>query len=167
MKNAIITFALLFGIGLMTACKNAPTNGDTDTVPSVAEATAIDTIPKYKETEDIYLGGEQTEYVMIFRSSECIENMLRNIGDDSAQLEDFYTAEDDFGYYYYLCCKQLEEMRVNYYETSADKKVLCQGDVVFQNQDSCTVGLLIVKPGCKVEFVDIMQFLFPPDSLGQ
>lgn len=146
----------------MAGCKSGTTNEETTDTAAVSTTTAADTIPQYRETEDIHLDGKETEYVLIFRSAGCAESMLREIGDDSVQLDDFYTAEDDLGYYYYMCYQRLEAMGVKYYETSADKKVYCQDGIVFAPQDSCACGVLIVKPGCRrFEFIDLMDFLYP------
>lgn len=113
---------------------------------------------------DIHVDGDQTAYVLIFRSAGCAEQMLREIGEDSALLDDFYTAEDDLGYYYHECYERLETLGVKHYKTTADKKVFCPDGTVFTPQDCCACGVLIVKPGCGFEFVGLIDFLCQTDN---
>jgi hypothetical protein len=167
MKNAIMTLAVLCGIGLMAGCKSGTANDAAGDTSSEGVVSVGDTVPQYRETEDVYVDGEQAEYVLIFRSKKCWERMLHDVENDSTALEGFYVAADDLGYYYYECGQKLEKMGVKYHETSADKKVFCQGDIAFVPQDSCTSGVLIVKPGCQFEFVDLMDFLYGQEDSEQ
>ena len=176
MKKAILTLVVLCCIGLIAGCKSSgePAELDEAMANEAAGDTSFngivsvgDTISQYRETEDVYVGGEQTEYVFIFRSKECWERMLHDVENDSAALEGFYVAADDWGYYYYECGQKLEKMGVKYHKTSADKKIFCQGDIAFIPQDSCTSGVLIVKPGCQFEFVDLMDFLYGQEDSEQ
>ena len=169
MKKAFLTLAVLCGIGLIAGCKSSgePAELDEAMANEAAGDTSFngivsvgDTVSQYRETADVYVDGKQTEYVLIFRSNECWGKMLHDLENDSAALEGFYVAADDWGYYYYECGQKLEKMGVKYHKTSADKKIFCQGDIAFIPQDSCTSGVLIVKPGCQFEFVDLMDFLY-------
>ena len=160
MKKAFLTLAVLCVVGMMAGCKSGAENQDAADTFAGSNTSNIDTVSQYKETEDIYVDGKQTEYVLIFRSNECWEKMLHDLENDSAALEDFYVAEDDLMYYIYECGQKLQWMGVKYHETSADKTVFCQGDIAYRPQDSCDCGVLIVKPGCQFEFVDLMDFLY-------
>ncbi len=160
MKKAILTLAVLCAVGMMAGCKSGAENQDAADTFAGSNTSNIDTVSQYKETEDIYVDGKQTEYVLIFRSNECWGKMLHDLENDSAALEDFYVAEDDLMYYIYECGQKLQRMGVKYHETSADKTVFCQGDIAYRPQDSCDCGVLIVKPGCQFEFVDLMDFLY-------
>ena len=155
---------MLCAMGLFVACKGgvSPAESDMATANEAADtiSESIDTVSQYRVTEDVYVNGNQTEYVMIFCSKGCIERMLHDVENDSAELDNFYVAMDDLGYYYHLCHERLESMGVKYHETSADKTVFCPGGMSFHPQDSCDYGVLIVKPGCQFEFVDLMDFLF-------
>lgn len=155
--------ALLCALGMMTACKSGTANGTvddstTDSMPQYEQSTADTSM--FKETEDIYVDGKRTEYVLIFRFNRCLERMLHDVENDSVELDNFYTAEDDLGYYYHECYQKLESMGVKHHETSADKTVYCQGGNAYRPQDSCDCGVLIVRPGCQFEFVDLMDFLY-------
>ena len=161
---------MVCALGMMTACKSGTTNENT------ADSSAINTpmhgqpytyTSMFKKTEDIYVDGNQTEYVFIFRSEECFYRMLHEVENDSVERENFYIAEDDLGYYCYECSQKLEAMGVRYHETSADKTVYCQGGIAYRPQDSCACGVLIVKPGCQFEFVDLMEFLYGQEDSGQ
>ena len=169
MKKAILTLVVLCCIGLIAGCKSSgePAELDEAMANEAAGDTSFngivsvgDTVSQYRETADVYVDGKQTEYVLIFRSNECWEKMLHDLENDSAALEGFYVAADDWGYYYYECGQKLEKMGVKYHKTSADKTVFCQGDIAYVPQDSCDCGVLIVKPGCQFEFVDLMDFLY-------
>ena len=154
--KAVVIIAVLCGIGLTAGCKGGHKNGNT--------ADTTDTVPQYKEAEDVYLDGKDTEYVLIFPSDRCFEDMLREIGGDSAGLDDFYVAQDDLGYYYYMCGQRLDAMDVKHYETSADKKVFCRGNLVFAPLDSCSCGVLIVQPNGQCGMVDVVEFACPTDD---
>jgi len=185
MKKAFLTLVVLCAVAMMAGCKGGGTPAELDKAGmprELAERTANetagdtsfkgvvsvgDTVSQYRETADVYVDGKQTEYVMIFRSSECWEKMLHDLENDSAALEDFYVAADDLMYYSYECGQKLQRMGVKYHETSADKTVFCQGDIAYVPQDSCDCGVLIVKPGCQFEFVDIMDFLYGQDYSEQ
>ncbi|MBQ3788839.1 MAG: hypothetical protein II849_08580 [Bacteroidales bacterium] len=160
MKKAILTLAVLCAVGMMAGCKSGAENQDAADTFAGSNTSNIDTVSQYKETEDIYVDGKQTEYVLIFRSNECWEKMLHDLENDSAALEGFYVAADDLMYYIYECSQKLQRMGGKYHETSADKTVFCQGDIAYVPQDSCDCGVLIVKPGCQFEFVDLMDFLY-------
>ena len=162
MKKALLLCTVI--IGLFTACNNGKTNeAAADT--TVYTQTDIDTVPQYKEAEDIYLDGKQTEYVLIFRSNGCSSRLLHEVENDSVALENFYIAEDDLGYYLYMCSERLEAIGAKWYETHADKTVFCQDGRTFQPHDSCDFGVLISKPGCPFEFIGYIDFLTRTDSL--
>ena len=158
MKNAFLLGALI--IGMFAACKGGATSEVATDSMIERDHSDIDIVSQYRGTEDVYVDGNQTEYVLIFRSEGCINRMLHEVENDSVAMEDFYVAMDDLGYYYYLCHERLERMGVKFHSTSADKKVFCQGGVAYRPQDSCACGVLMVKPGCRFEFVDLMDFLF-------
>ena len=162
MKKALLLGTVI--IGMLTACNNGKTNeAATDT--AACTRTGVDSVPQYKEAEDIHLDGKQTEYVLIFRANGCSDRLLREVENDSVALENFYIAEDDLGYYYYMCSERLEAIGAKWHETHADKTVFCQGDMAFQPQDSCDCGVLIIKPGCHFEFISYIDFLTRTDSL--
>ncbi|MBR4773718.1 MAG: hypothetical protein IK010_04730 [Bacteroidales bacterium] len=170
MKKAFLLSAIVCALGMMTACKSGTANENT--ADSSADSTHMQGQPytdtsMFKKTEDIYVDGNQTEYVFIFRSEGCFYRMLHDVENDSVELENFYIAEDDLGYYCYECSQKLESMGVKYHETSADKTVYCQGGLAYRPQDCCDCGVLIVKPGCQFEFVDLMEFLFGQEDSEQ
>lgn len=167
MKKIILTLAVLCCIGKIFGCKNGTANENTDTILPTMMARESCTIPEFKDARNVYLDGKQTEYVLLFRSAGCAERMIREIGDDSAALDDFYTAEGDLGYYYYMCRQRLEATGVKYYETSADKLVICQGDMAIGPHDSCACGVLIVMPSCRFKFVSFTDFLFQAENPEQ
>ena len=160
MKKVFLALAVLCAVGMMAGCKSGAENQDAADTFAGSNTSNIDTVSQYKDTEDIYVDGKQTEYVLIFRSNECWEKMLHDLENDSAALEGFYVAADDLMYYIYECSQKLQRMGGKYHETSADKTVFCQGDIAYVPQDSCDCGVLIVKPGCQFEFVDLMDFLY-------
>lgn len=162
MKKAFLLCTVI--IGLFTACNNGKTNeAAADAV--VCTLPDIDAVPQYKEAVNIYPDGNQTEYVLIFRSNGCSDRLLREVENDSVALENFYITEDDLGYYYYMCSERLDAIGAKWYETHADKAVFCQDGRVFQPQDSCDFGMLIIKPGCPFEFISYIDFLTRTNSL--
>ena len=167
MKKVFLTLAVLCAVAMMAGCKSGAENQDAADTFAGSNTSNIDTVSQYKETEDIYVDGKQTDYVLIFRSNECWEKMLHDLENDSAALEDFYVAADDLMYYIYECSQKLQRMGGKYHETSADKTVFCQGDIAYVPQDSCDCGVLIVKPGCQFEFVDLMDFLYGQENSEQ
>ena len=161
---------MVCGLGMMVACKSGTANENTadslvDSTPMLGQLYS-DTL-KFKKTEDVYVEGNQTEYVLIFRSEECFYRMLHEVENDSVELDNFYVAEDDLGYYYYECSQKLESMGVKYHAASADKTVYCQGGIAYRPQDSCACGVLIVKSDCQFEFIDLMEFLFGQEDSEQ
>ena len=161
---------MVCALGMMVACKSGTANENTadslvDSTPMLGQLYS-DTL-KFKKTEDVYVEGNQTEYVLIFRSEGCLYRMLHEVENDSVELDNFYVAEDDLGYYYYECSQKLESMGVKYHEASADKTVYCQGGIAYRPQDSCACGVLIVKSDCQFEFIDLMEFLFGQEDSEQ
>lgn len=164
MKNLILLGAMVCVIGLFAGCRGGTTNEVAADSTVVCNHIDIDTVSPYREAEDVYVDGNKTEYVLIFQSKGCIDRMLRDVEDDSVKLEGFYVAMDDWGYYYNECYQKLEAMGAKYYETSADKTVYCRENIAYRPQDSCACGVLVIKPGCRFEFLELMDFLYQQED---
>lgn len=163
MKKAFYLIAAICTFTLMSACKNGTT-----TEPTAAADTSD--IPQYNETRDVYAEGNQVEYVLIFPSTECIEQQLHEAEKDSVTLEGFYIAHDDLAWYYHLCAERLEEMGVVYYWTSADKTVHYTNlgeQREFRPEDGCDFGVFILDYVHEPEFIDLIDFLTLTDDTVQ
>ena len=165
MKKAFLPLVVLCCIGLIAGCKGGAENQDAADTFAGSNTSNIDTVSQYKETKDIYVDGKQTEYVLISPCKGCFDS-VHNVENDSVAWGDFGFA-DGLWYYLYECSQKLQSMGVKYHETSADKTVFCQGDVAYRPQDSCDYGVLIVKPDCRFEFVDLTYILFGQDYSEQ
>ena len=170
MKKIFLLGAVVYTIGMMAACKGgtaegASADGTQDSILERERSYADSSIQR--ETEDIYVDGTQTEYVLYFHSEGCVDRMLHDVENDSVALDNFYIAEDDLAYYLYECREKLRAMGVRFYEADADISVFCQDDMSFQPIDSCACGVLIVKPGCRFAFLDLMEFLFGHEDSGE
>ena len=165
MKKAFYLIAAICTFTLLSACKNGTT-----TEPSTAADTSD--IPQHNETRDVYAEGNQVEYVLIFPSTECIEQQLHEAEKDSVTLEGFYIAHDDLAWYFHLCRERLEEMGAVYYETSADKSVHypdldLDEQRVFRPDNDCECGVLILDHVHDPEFIGLIDFLTLTDDTVQ
>lgn len=163
MKKAFYLIATICTFASVSACKNGTTTETSDTADT-------SDIPQYRETEDVYTKGNQVEYVLIFPSTECIEQHLHEAEKDSVALEGFYIAHDDLGWYYYSCAERIKEMGAVYYETSADKTVHYTDlgeQREFRSEDDCDFGVFILDYVHEPEFIGLIDFLTLTDDTVQ
>lgn len=165
MRKAFLTLAVLCDVAMMAGCKSGTANETAGDTSFKGVVSVGDTVSQYRETADVYVDGKQTEYVLISPCKGCFDS-VHNVENDSVAWGDFGFA-DGLWYYLYECSQKLQSMGVKYHETSADKTVFCQGDVAYRPQDSCDYGVLIVKPDCQFEFVDLTYILFGQDYSEQ
>ncbi|MBO7490264.1 MAG: hypothetical protein J6T88_08310 [Bacteroidales bacterium] len=132
MKHLIILFAL------MLSCIVAKAQNDT-----IVLATSQD-----------------TQYVLVYYSDAFVDSLVRDCGADETELDDLYTALDDYAFYLHQCSQKLDSLGIKYLQADNDTRIYLREEkrwltLPYRN----FVGVLVYVRGKEPEWLDVFNWL--------
>lgn len=140
MKNLIVLIFLLFAT--VAVAQNEPSLAVIDSAQVVLR------------------GEESPVYLIVGYSDAYIDSLIRDCGADEVELDDLYTALDDYGWYMSECSMLLDSLGWNSREVDSDIDIYVADEQRHYRMPSRGfVGVAIYRKGEPLEFVDLLDFL--------
>ena len=125
-------------------------------VPFVAGAQSDDNLQRSDSTVMVL-------HLLVYYSDRYVDSLVRDIGADEVELDNLYTALDDYAFYLYKCTSKLESSGLPYFSVDSDRRVyIAAADKWLSNRDRGFV-VIAVSPDGRIEYEDPLNFLYKSD----
>ena len=111
--------------------------------------------------------SDETQYLLVYYSDRYVDSLVRDIGADEVELDNLYTALDDYAFYLYKCTSKLESSGLPYFSVDSDRRVyIAAADKWLSNRNRGFV-VIAVSPDGRIEYEDPLNFLHKSDNLEE
>ena len=136
-------------------------------VPFVAGAQSDDSLQGPDTAALIVQPSDETQYLLVYYSDRYVDSLVRDIGADEVELDNLYTALDDYAFYLSECTNRLESSGLPFFAVDSDRRVyIAAADKWLSNRDRGFV-VIAVSPDGRIEYEDPLNFLYKSDNLKE
>ena len=136
-------------------------------VPFVAGAQSVDNLQGPDSAALIVQPSDETQYLLVYYSDRYVDSLVRDIGADEVELDNLYTALDDYAFYLYKCTSKLESSGLPYFSVDSDRRVyIAAADKWLSNRNRGFV-VIAVSPDGRIEYEAPLDFLNKSDNLEE
>ena len=136
-------------------------------VPFVAGAQSDDNLQRSDSTVMVLQPSDEMQYLLVYYSDRYVDSLVRDIGADEVELDNLYTALDDYAFYLSECTNRLESSGLPFFAVDSDRRVyIAAADKWLSNRDRGFV-VIAVSPDGRIEYEDPLNFLYKSDNLKE
>ena len=117
-------------------------------------------VAKAQNDTVILAPSQDTQYVLVYYSDAFVDSLVRDCGANETELDDLYTALDDYGFYLNQCSEKLDTLDIKYLVADNDSRIYLLEEkrwltLPYRN----FVGVLVYVYGKEPEWFDVFNWL--------
>ncbi|MBP5516393.1 MAG: hypothetical protein J6X86_05530 [Bacteroidales bacterium] len=103
---------------------------------------------------------DKTQYIIISPSDLYIDSLIRDIAGDEEEMDNFYVAMDDLGYYLYLCDTLLRQQGTQPLFSDSDSRIFLADEQQWLSMPSRGFsGVLVYQPDGSYGLFPLLEFI--------